>query len=81
VRRSRLLATGIIGTIIAALCCFTPILLILFGVVGLAAWTGYLDYVLMPALVFFIALTVYAFMKKDKGKGACCKSDKESGHE
>ncbi|MFQ5428437.1 MAG: mercury resistance system transport protein MerF [Thermodesulfobacteriota bacterium] len=78
-RRSRLLATGIVGSIIAALCCFTPVLLILFGVVGLAAFVGYLDYVLMPALVFFVALTVYAIMKKDNGK--CCKRKREAGHE
>jgi len=78
-KRSRLLATGVIGSIIAALCCFTPILLILLGVVGLASWTGYLDYVLMPALVFFVALTVYAYMKKDNGK--CYKRDREADHE
>lgn len=45
-----LLKTGIIGTVIAALCCFTPVLAILLGVVGLSAWLGWLDYVLMPAL-------------------------------
>ncbi len=67
VRRETLLKTGIIGSIIAALCCFTPILALLFGVLGLAALTGYLDYVLMPALVIFIAITAYAFfIRKDR---------------
>lgn len=61
-----LLRTGIIGTIIAALCCFTPVLVILFGAMGLAAWVGYLDYVLLPALVFFIGLTVFAFTRRNK---------------
>jgi len=70
-RKSALLKIGIIGTAIAALCCFTPVLVVLFGVVGLAAVIGYLDYVLMPALVFFVALTLYAFIKRDKGKGEC----------
>ena len=32
--------------------------------VGLAALTGYLDYVLLPALAVFIGLTVYAFWRK-----------------
>ena len=32
---SRLLKLGIGGSLIVALCCFTPILLILFGIVGL----------------------------------------------
>jgi len=45
-----LLRAGIVGTLIAALCCFTPILIILLGAVGSSALTGYLDYVLFPAL-------------------------------
>ncbi|MDQ7010319.1 MAG: mercury resistance system transport protein MerF, partial [Mariprofundaceae bacterium] len=53
-KTSTLLKTGIIGSVIAALCCFTPVLVILFGALGVAAWVGYLDYVLMPALLFFI---------------------------
>ena len=63
-RRSRLLSVGIVGTAIAALCCFTPLLAVLLGAVGLAALTGYLDYVLFPALAFFIGLTVYAVYAK-----------------
>ncbi|MGB1311727.1 MAG: mercury resistance system transport protein MerF [Leucothrix sp.] len=59
-----LLKTGIIGTIIVALCCFTPVLIGLLGVVGLSALTGYLDFVLLPALVFFIALSGYAVWRK-----------------
>ena len=63
-----LLRTGIIGTVVAALCCFTPVLVILFGAVGLAAWVGYLDYLLLPALVFFISLTVYALTRRNRGQ-------------
>jgi len=55
-----LLKVGIIGTITAALCCFTPVLVILFGIVGLSALVGYLDIVLFPALGLFILLTLYA---------------------
>lgn len=63
---NRLLTTGIVGTVIAALCCFTPILVVLFGVVGLSAVVGYLDYVLMPSLVFFIGLTLYAVYRRQR---------------
>ncbi len=63
-RERRLLRFGIIGTLIVALCCFTPILVVLLGAVGLAAVTGYLDYVLFPALAFFIGLTIYALYKR-----------------
>ncbi len=59
-----LLRTGIIGTVVAALCCFTPILVVLFGVVGLSAAVGYLDYVLLPALAVFLAIAGYALWKR-----------------
>lgn len=59
-----ILTTGIIGTVIAALCCFTPVLVILFGVVGLSAVVGYLDFVLLPALAFFVLLTIYALWRR-----------------
>ncbi|MDQ6994708.1 MAG: mercury resistance system transport protein MerF [Mariprofundaceae bacterium] len=63
---STLLKTSILATIVAAICCFTPALVILLGAVGLATWTGYLDMILIPALVLFIGLTIYAFMQHDK---------------
>ncbi|GAB3680803.1 MerF mercury ion transport protein [Salinisphaera shabanensis T35B1] len=65
-RNNTLLGAGIVGTVIAALCCFTPVLVILFGVVGLSALVGYLDYVLLPALVFFLGLAVYAVYRREK---------------
>ena len=62
----KLIATGIVGTFIAALCCFTPILFVLLGAVGLSAWLGWLDYVLLPVLAFFVALTVYAVWRRQR---------------
>ncbi len=59
----KLLRTGIIGTVIAAICCFTPVLVILLGAVGLSAWLGWIDYVLFPALAIFLGLTGYAFYR------------------
>ncbi|MDN3562581.1 mercury resistance system transport protein MerF [Halomonas sp. 86] len=38
---------------------------------GLAGLTGYLDVVLLPALAFFIGLTIYAIWRK-KQFDACC---------
>jgi len=60
----KLLFTGLIGTAAAALGCFTPVLVVLFGVVGLSAMLGWIDHVLFPALAFFIALTVYALWRR-----------------
>lgn len=65
----KLFTTGLIGTVIAALCCFTPILVILLGAVGLSAIVGWLDFVLLPALGIFAAITIYALMAKTKDTG------------
>jgi mercuric ion transport protein len=61
-----LIRTGIIGSVVAALCCFTPVLVVLLGAVGLSAVTGYLDVVLVPALIFFVGPTVYALYRRNR---------------
>jgi mercuric ion transport protein len=58
-----LLCTGAAGSVIAAICCFTPALVVLLGAVGLSAWLAWLDYVLFPALVLFLGLTGFALMR------------------
>ena len=63
---NRLLKTGIIGSVIAALCCFTPVLVLLLGVMGLSAALGWLDFVLLPALAIFLAITGYALWKRSR---------------
>jgi mercuric ion transport protein len=70
-----LLRFGIISTTIVAFCCFTPILVILLGAVGLASLTGYLDIVLLPALAFFVVLTIYALYKKNSTDKNFCNND------
>lgn len=54
-----LLRNGLIGTAVAALCCFTPALVILLGFAGLSGWVGGLDYFLFPLL--FTSLGVVGF--------------------
>lgn len=66
----RLLKVGVIGTVIAALCCFTPLLVVLFGALGLSALVGVLDVVLLPALAFFVILTVYALWKRNRSRSS-----------
>lgn len=65
-----LLATGLGGSAIAALCCVTPILVIALGAVGLSAIVGWLDVVLLPALAFFLGLTAYALWRRRRA-AAC----------
>lgn len=61
---SQLLKVGIAGTVITALCCFTPILVLLLSAIGLSAVVGILDFVLFPLLAIFIAITGYALWKR-----------------
>lgn len=63
-----LLRIGIVGAVIAALCCFTPLLVGLLAVVGLSAVVGYLDYVLLPTLGVFLGITAYAVVRRWLGR-------------
>ena len=58
-----LLKTGIVGGAIAAVCCFTPALVLLLSALGVTAAVVWLDYVLIPSFLFFIGLTGYAFFR------------------
>jgi mercuric ion transport protein len=62
--KNRLLKVGVIGTVLTALCCFTPILVIIFGALGLAALVGYLDYVLFPLLGVFVLLVIVGWYRR-----------------
>jgi len=64
-----LLRTGIAGTVITAVCCVTPVLVVALGALGLSAWLGWLDLVLFPLLAVFVglaALGVYRLRRADR---------------
>ena len=63
-----------LGSILVALCCFTPILVITLGAAGLSAFTPYLDYVLLPALVMLIVLAIVSY---GRWKSACRSAARE----
>lgn len=54
------------GTALVAICCFTPVLVILLGAVGLGALTRYLDFVLFPALAVLLVLTYVSYRRWKK---------------
>ena len=66
--KNRLLAFGIGGTLLAALCCFTPLLPIVLTALGLTGLLGvlYNDAVLLPILAGFLILTGYAVWQRRK---------------
>jgi mercuric ion transport protein len=75
-----ILGVGVGGSLVAALCCFTPILAIALGAIGLSAWLGWADYVLFPALALFLALAGYGFYRVRRHPGApaaCCAPGRE----
>ncbi len=63
-----LLRTGIVGSVVAAICCVTPILVVAVSALGFAAVVGWLDFVLFPALAFFLGLTAYALIRRRRAQ-------------
>ncbi|MGH7313253.1 MAG: mercury resistance system transport protein MerF [Candidatus Rokuibacteriota bacterium] len=53
-----------VSTAVTAICCATPVLGAVLAAVGLAAWLGWADYVLIPALLLFAGMTAYAIVRK-----------------
>lgn len=60
----KLLWIGIGGSVVAVLCCFTPILMIGLGAIGITAVGAWLDAGLMTALAVFLSLTGFALWKR-----------------
>jgi mercuric ion transport protein len=60
------LKIGLVGSVIAAICCFTPLLVILLGAIGLSSLVGMLDIVLLPAFAIVLVITGYALWKRSR---------------
>jgi mercuric ion transport protein len=54
---------AVMGTVVVALCCFTPLLVIGLGAIGLGVVTQYLDYVLLPVLLVMVVVTIVAYRR------------------
>jgi mercuric ion transport protein len=62
-RGGKLFGVGVGGTVLAAVCCATPALAILLGALGLSAWLAWSDYVVIPALLVFLAVAVFGLIR------------------
>jgi mercuric ion transport protein len=58
--------TGLWGSVATALCCLTPLLGLLLGLVGLSFLTPYLDYLLLPLFIVFVAVGLYGWIRGGK---------------
>lgn len=65
-RDRTILGIGIVGAVVAAVCCFTTTLVVALGVVGLSAWLSWIDYPVMAALVIFPAIAVYGLFLRTR---------------
>ena len=65
-----LLTLGVAGTALSAVCCFTPLLVITLGVLGLGAWVAWLDFVLLPALLLSSAVVLASMVILIRRRGA-----------
>lgn len=68
--KNKLLVLGLSGTLLAALCCFTPLLPIVLTALGLTGLLGvlYNDAVLLSVLAGFLILTGYATWRQKTQK-------------
>lgn len=73
-----LVKTGAIGRVVAAIFCATPVLVIALGAVGLSALTGYLDYVLLPALALCLGMVGHGLYRRRQNAAACCETSVNS---
>jgi mercuric ion transport protein len=54
------------GTIIVAICCFTPLLVVILGAIGLSIIVPYLDIILLPTLFLLLTISVTSYVKWKK---------------
>ena len=66
--RDRWLALGVIGAALTCLACLTPVVVVLLGAIGLGAWTGRLDLVLLPLLAGFVVLALYRYRMRRRAR-------------
>lgn len=67
----KLLRGGLAGSVIAALCCFTPLLVAVLAGAGLSALVGWLDYALFPLLFASLGVVAHALWLQAGKPGPC----------
>ena len=59
IKQNKYTKAGFWAALVAGICCFTPLLVWGFAFAGIAAYTAYIDFVILP--IFFVGLAVFAF--------------------
>ena len=71
-----LLGVGVTGAVVAAVCCATPILVVLLDALGLSAWVAKLDYVLLPTLAVCLSLVAFTLYRRRQTAASCAPETK-----
>ena len=77
-----LFRTGVIGAVVPAACCATPILGVALGAIGLSALAAKADYVLIPVLLASLGMVGIGLYRRNVSAQAaadCCATDKNTG--
>lgn len=59
-----LLKTASLSSLLLAVCCFTPALVVLLGALGLGAYVAGLDFILLPLLGLSLLVMLTAFVRQ-----------------
>lgn len=55
---------GIIGAVIAVICCVTPLAVVVLGALGLSAFAVWIDVIAVPAVLIFGTIAIVAYVKR-----------------
>ncbi len=64
--RVSMVKTGLIGTVVTAIFCFTPILAIVLGFIGVAVIVPLLDFALFPLLASFMGMLIVGLFLRER---------------
>lgn len=76
-----MIAAGAVGAALAPICCATPLLAVLLGGLGLAAWIAKADYVVMPALLICLLLVGVGVYRRPAAQTSCAPSVSRKGNQ
>ena len=65
-RDRNLITTGVVGAVVAAVCCAAPVVVAAIGAVGLTAWLSKVGNALVPALILCAGLIGFGLYRKQR---------------
>jgi len=71
------ITAGVVGSLVAAVCCATPLLAIVFGALGLTAWLAKADYVLILVLILSLGLIGFGLYREQLCERLSSKAHRE----